>query len=205
MVTSHAAGPESDPPRRGRSAGAEEAEVGGPEFAFEARMRAELTDTIYRELRQLARQALASERVDHTLQPTALAHEAWLRLADQEQEFQDGAHFKAIAARMIRRILVDHARQHGSAKRGGRAWRVSLCEGLQVANETIGLELLGLDAALHKLRRVGERPHSVVELRFFGGLGLGEVAHILGIAESTASADWRFARAWLRRELEPLA
>ncbi|MFT5154229.1 MAG: RNA polymerase sigma-70 factor (ECF subfamily), partial [Planctomycetota bacterium] len=123
------------------------------------------------------------------------------RLARQSVGFEDGPHFKANAARMIRRILVDHARGRQSDKRGGGLHRVTLCEPQLSAVGSQDVDILGLDAALHKLQAINARPHSVVELHFFGGLKLTEVADLLKIAESTVHADWRFARAWLRKEL----
>ena len=162
----------------------------------------ELSQEIYDELRRLAKWALHGERQDHTLQPTALANEAWLRLADQHQSFENDSHFKAIASRMIRRVLVDSARKKHSEKRGGGVERVTLCEPIHAGSESREVDLIGLDVALDKLKCVGERPHSVVELRFFGGLTEEETAKVLGLSKRTVARHWAFAKAWLYRELE---
>ena len=144
-----------------------------------------LTPLVYEELRRLAHNYMSRQRPGHTLQTTALVNEAFLRLVDQQGvEWQGKAHFIAVAARAMRHIVVDHARQKQSAKRGGTAHRVALDEALQ-----------GL-AELHPRRS------RVVELRHFGGLNNREAAEVLGVSEATVERDWRFARAWLYRELE---
>jgi RNA polymerase sigma factor (TIGR02999 family) len=159
---------------------------------------------LYDELRGLARGFMARERRHHTLQPTALVHEAYLRLIDQSRvDWKGRTHFRAVGARVMRRILIDHARQHGSAKRGGGAQRVTFAESLgRPAEDGVDLEeVLALDAALEKLRGIDERQARVVELRFFGGLTVAEVAESLGISKRSAEADWTHGRAWLKREL----
>lgn len=160
-----------------------------------------LLELIYGELRQLAGAQLVRERAGHTLQPTALVHEAWLRLIDQQRvAWQGRGHFLGIAAQAMRRILVDHARGKRRAKRGGAWRRVQLEEGaLTEAGD--GLDLLALEDALERLAQLSERQARVVELRFFGGLSSEESAELLGVTRRTVERDWRFARAWLYEEL----
>ena len=161
-----------------------------------------LMPMVYAELRALAESYLRQERPDHTLQATALVHEAYVRLIKQEDvEWQSRAHFFAVAAQAIRRILVDHARGHQRAKRGGDRQRVRLDEDMAVAQQG-DLDLLALNEAMEKLSDFHERAARVVELRFFGGLSRQEVAQFLGVSLRTVGDDWRLARAWLRRELE---
>jgi RNA polymerase sigma-70 factor (ECF subfamily) len=161
-----------------------------------------LMELAHGELRRLAAGFLASERVDHTLQPTALVNEAWLRLADQTRvEWSGRAHFMAIAAQAMRRILLDHARAKHSAKRGG-GWRVvELDTGMIGPEEDQGLDLIALDEALGKLGALSPTQARLVELRFFGGLAMDDVADVLGVSVRTAEREWRFAKAWLLREL----
>jgi RNA polymerase sigma-70 factor (ECF subfamily) len=160
-----------------------------------------LIPLVYDELRALAESYLQTERPDHTLQATALVHEAYVRLIKQEDvEWQNRAHFFAVAAQAIRRILVDHARGHQRAKRGGDRKRVCLDEN-EVITEERELDLLALDEAMEKLAGLNERQSRIVELRFFGGLTAKEVAEVLGISSRTVDGDWAMARAWLRREL----
>ena len=160
-----------------------------------------LMPLVYAELRALAENCLRRERPDHTLQATALVHEAYVRLIRQEDvEWQSRAHFFAVAAQAIRRILVDHARTRQRAKRGGDRQRVRLEEGLVLVNDR-DLDLLALDEAMGKLADLHQRQARIVELRFFGGLRLKEVAEVLGISPRTVDGDWSMARAWLRREL----
>jgi RNA polymerase sigma factor (TIGR02999 family) len=155
---------------------------------------------VYEELRALAESYLQRERPDHTLQATALVHEAYMRLVKQEEvEWQSRAHFFAVAAQAIRRILVDHARGHLSAKRGGDRKRVRLDQDLALPEPD--LDLLALDEALEELARLHERQARIVELRFFGGLSLKEVAEYLGLSSRTIDGDWYMARAWLRSKL----
>ena len=161
----------------------------------------ELFPACYDELRKIARRVLEREPRGHTLQPTALLHEAYLRLAGLDAEaVADRAHFVRVAARSMRQVLVDHARRRGAAKRGGGRARVTLA-GLAAEGSGEGVDLLDLDAALARLAELDARKARVVELRFFGGLSTQAAAHSLGIAPKTAEADWYFARAWLRRAL----
>jgi RNA polymerase sigma factor (TIGR02999 family) len=162
--------------------------------------RSGLIDAVYAELRALARGYLRRERPDHSLPPTALVHEAFLKLVDQRHvSWQNRAHFFAIAARLMRRILVDHARTRDAAKRdGGR--KVPLAEDIATIDPA-NVDLLDLDAALEKLARVDPRHSDLIELRFFGGLTVDEAAAVVGVAPATADRDWALARAWLFREL----
>ncbi len=138
----------------------------------------------------------------HSLQATALVNEAYVRLVDvQEMNWQNRAHFLAMAARLMRRILVDSARARGAHKRGGDAVKVSFSEDLAVTDSK-GLDVLGLDDALHALADMDERQGRVIELRFFGGLSVAETAAVLGISGETVMRDWKVARAWLMREMK---
>ncbi|MHC4991873.1 MAG: ECF-type sigma factor [Planctomycetota bacterium] len=158
----------------------------------------DLLAAVYGELRKLAAHYLHHERRGHTLQPTALVHEAYLRLIDQSAvDWQGRAHFFAVAAQMLRRVLVDHARARGAEKRGGGRRRVELHDVWPDGRERPGLDLLDLDDALVELGQLHDRQRQVVELRFFGGLTIAETANVLGIAEPTVKKDWRTARAWL--------
>lgn len=160
-----------------------------------------LLPLVYGELRAHAERLMQQERIDHTLQATALVHEAYLRLVDQTRvEFNSRGHFFAIAARAIRQILVDHARTRGRAKRGGGAAPVPLDEGLVSAYEK-STDLLALDEALEKLAATHPRPAKIVEMRFFAGLTIDETAVVLGTSTATVEREWRFARAWLFRAL----
>lgn len=162
-----------------------------------------LMPLVYDELRRLARTFLAKERGAHTLQPTALVHEAYLRLVDQTRvNWQNRAHFYGIAASMMRRVLIDHARAHATDKRGGDAVRLSL-DDVQVPLEQRAASLLALDEALEKLSEMDERKGRIVELRFFGGLSDEEIAEVLGVSTRTVLRDWKTARLWLYRELAP--
>jgi RNA polymerase sigma factor (TIGR02999 family) len=160
-----------------------------------------LMPVVYDELRKLADHYLRHERPDHTLQPTALVHEAYLRLAGiREMELRNRAHFYGAAARIMRRVLVDHARQRGAAKRGGPSAHVPFDEGMDmpVAPET---DFLALDQALSALEAIAPDKARVVELRYFGGLSVDETADYLDIAPATVKRHWAFARAWLYRRL----
>lgn len=160
-----------------------------------------LLPLVYDELRRLARTYLREERPGHTLQATALVHEAYLRLVDQTRvQWQGRAHFFAVAAQAIRRVLVDHARGRGREKRGGNAPRLSLDEVIEVgaAPDT---DLLELNRVLEALAEQHPIPARVVELRFFGGLTSEEAAEVLGSSTRTVERQWQFARAWLYREL----
>ncbi|MFO7610145.1 MAG: ECF-type sigma factor [Candidatus Krumholzibacteriia bacterium] len=160
-----------------------------------------LLELLYAELRRTAGRLMARERVEHTLQPTALVHEAWLRLVDQDTvAWTDRAHFLGIAARCMRQVLVDHARGRAAAKRGGGWGQVTLDEGL-LAGESHVLELLALDDALAKLARLDARAAQVAERRIFGGMTIEEIAHDLDVSRRTIDGDWATARLWLTREL----
>jgi RNA polymerase sigma factor (TIGR02999 family) len=144
---------------------------------------------------------MAGERAGHSLQATALVNEAYLRLIDVKHvNWQNRAHFLAMTARFMRRILVDYARSKGYQKRGGRAVNVTFDEGLPVAAEP-GMDLVALDDALKALATVDERKSRVIELRFFGGLSVEETATVLGVSPETIMRDWKLAKAWLMREL----
>lgn len=160
----------------------------------------ELLPLVYAELRSLASRLLRSERPEHTLQPTALVHEAYLRLVDQRVDtWQNKAHFLGIAARAMRRILIDHARRRRAGKRAGA--RVTLDEAIAPATGP-SVDLLEIDAALKQLAALDQRQARVVELRFFGGLSVEETAGVLGVGTATVKRDWTLARAWLYRALE---
>jgi RNA polymerase sigma-70 factor (ECF subfamily) len=156
---------------------------------------------VYRELRRLAQRYMRHERPGHTLQTTALVNEAYLRLVDAGKvNFQDRAHFFAVSAQVMRRILVEFARRHGSQKRGGEVERVSLEESLVVYGER-GADLVALDDALQALAALDARRSRVVELRFFGGLSVEETAAVLKVSPETVMHDWKLAKAWLRRAM----
>ena len=162
---------------------------------------ARLTPLVETELRRLARGYMGRERRGHTLQPTALVNEAFLRLTDARQvRWQDRAHFLGISARLMRRVLVDHARARGFRKRGGGAQRVTLEEGL-IASPEPALDLVALDRALEALAASDIRKSRVIELRFFGGLSVEETAEVLHVSPQTIKRDWRLAKLWLLREL----
>ena len=145
---------------------------------------------------------MRGQRPDHSLQATALVNEAYVRLVDVRQmNWQNRAHFLAMAARLMRRILVDSARARGYQKRGGGAVRVSFSEDLAVTDAK-GLDVVGLDDALQALAVLDERQSRVIELRFFGGLSVAETASVLGISGETVMRDWKVARAWLMREMK---
>ena len=161
-----------------------------------------LLPVVYDELRMLARSFLRRERADHTLQPTALVHEAYLKLIDQAStDWKGKQHFMAIAAQAIRRILVDHARAHRAAKRGGGDWRRITLQGVPNLAQHDDLDFERLDAVLSELAELNERQAKVVELRFFGGMSVEETAELLDVSERTVKGDWRFARAWLQNQL----
>ena len=162
-----------------------------------------LMPLVYGELRRLAGHYLHVERPDHTLQPTALVHEAYLRLVDQNRvAWQNRAHFFGIAAQMMRRILVDHGRRRKAAKRDGATLRVGQAIEDSVGRPDRDPELLALDEALTELERLDPRQARVVELRFFGGLSVEETAEVTGLSPATVKREWRTARAWLRREFD---
>mgnify|MGYP001405660635 CR=1 FL=1 len=165
------------------------------------RAESELIPLIYDELRRLAAYYMRRERSDHTLQATALVHEAYLRLSKQrEVTWQNRAHFFAIAGKLMRRLLVDHARAHSRSKRGGSQQKISLEEALLFSEEQ-SEELMLLDTALTQLTEEHPRQSQIVELRFFGGLTVEEVAEVLKVSPKTVKRDWSVARAWLYREI----
>lgn len=160
-----------------------------------------LVPAVYDELRELAQRQLRNERAGHTLTPTALVHEAYMKLVNvKEVDWQDRAHFFATAARQMRRVLIDHARSRKRDKRGGGQVHLTLDEALRATGADIE-ELIALDEALTRLAEVDERACRVVECRSFGGLDVDETAHVLGTSATTVKRDWAFARAWLNREL----
>jgi RNA polymerase sigma factor (TIGR02999 family) len=162
---------------------------------------AELLAQVYDELRNLAAALLRRERGDHTLQPTALVHEAYLKLIGGASiDWQNQAHFRAVAASAMRQILTDHARRRNSEKRGGGWLRVTLDEPV-APMENREVDMIALDEALSELSRLDERKSRVVELRFFGGLTCAEAAETLAVSPKTAESDWYMARAWLRQRL----
>ena len=162
----------------------------------------ELLPLVEAELRRLARIYMARERRGHTLQATALVNELFVRLVDAKGlRWQDRSHFLGISARLMRRVLVDHARARGYQKRGGGAERVTFTDALVIAQEP-ALDLLDLDRALEALAVVDARKAKVVELRFFGGLSVEETADVLHVSNDTIKRDWRLAKLWLLRELE---
>jgi RNA polymerase sigma-70 factor (ECF subfamily) len=171
----------------------------GDRAAFE-----QLAPKVYAELRHIAARALSRERSDHTLQSTALVHEAYLKLVDQRHvDWQSRAHFFGLAAQLMRRILVDHARRVGRAKRGGDQPVLSLEVAGEVADAAAAqkADTFVLDAALRKLESLDATQGRIVELRFFGGLTIEETAECLGVSPMTIKRDWAVARAWLYREL----
>lgn len=164
----------------------------------------ELLPLVYQDLRRLAERYMSRERPGHTLQPTALVHEAYLKLVDQTRvNWKGKSHFFAVGAQAMRRLLIDHARGRRREKRGGARRRVTLAESLFPSDEREldFEELLSLNTALDRLANVEARAAQVVELRFFGGLSVPEVAHVLDVSTRTVEGDWTYARAWLRREL----
>ncbi len=161
-----------------------------------------LIPLVYDELRRVAKKNLASQRSDHTLQATALVHEVYLRLVDRKAgHWQGRTHFFALAANMMRQILVDHARKRNAAKRGGGTVTVLLDEGAG-AEESVNLDLIGLDTAMKRLASLDARQSRLVELRFFGGLSIEEAARIVDISPATAKREWATARVWLHHAME---
>jgi RNA polymerase sigma-70 factor (ECF subfamily) len=170
--------------------------------AGDAAARATLFDVLYRELRRLAEGAMRAERSDHTLQPTALVHEAFLRLAHNQGRFESRAHFLGVAAGAMRRVLVDHARGRNAQKRGSGSTRVTVND-LDDLPQPVpeDLDLIVLDDALSRLTALDPRQAQIVELRFFGGLSVEETAAVVGVSERTVKREWQVSRAWLRREM----
>jgi RNA polymerase sigma factor (TIGR02999 family) len=165
------------------------------------RARDRLMPLVYDELRRMARRYMRSEDAGHTLQPTALVHDAYFRLVDQKRvKWQNRAHFFGVAAQIIRRILVDHARARHRLKRGGASFKVTLTPDL-VAVEQTNLDLVRLDDALNQLAALDPRQSRIVELRYFSGLSIGETAEILNISPATVKREWTMARSWLQREI----
>lgn len=153
---------------------------------------------IYDELRRLAGSYLRRERADHTLQPTALVHEAYMKLIDQKKvKWQNRAHFFGIAAQVMRRILLDHARKHKADKRGGEAEKLPLEEEILVVSHEKSNELIALDDALDALAAIDPQKAKIVELRYFGGLSIEETAEVMGVSVPTINRQWRTAKAWL--------
>jgi RNA polymerase sigma-70 factor, ECF subfamily len=161
----------------------------------------QLLPLVYDELRRMARRYMGQQSADHTLQTTALIHEAYLRLIGQEEkQWENRAHFFGVAAQAMRHILVDYARARQTAKRGGEARAVSLEEAAYVSDERAA-ELVALDEALAQLTQLAPRQSRVVELRYFGGLSVAEIAEVLQVSTDTVTRDWNQAKAWLYREL----
>jgi len=169
---------------------------GGDQKAF-----SRIVQSLYSELRKIARRCLAGERPGHTIQATALVHEAYIRLIEIKRiQWQDRAYSFAVSARIMRRILVKYARARGYAKRGGRSRRVDFREALRVSSE-LGPKLIGMDLALDELAKFDSRKARVVEMRYFGGLTATEIACVLGISPQSVNRDWSLAKAWLAREM----
>jgi RNA polymerase sigma-70 factor, ECF subfamily len=160
-----------------------------------------LLPVVYGELRRLAAGCLRRERTGHTLQPTALVNEAWMKLAGQDAPWQNRAHFLGVAAGAMRRILVDHARRRHAQKRGGGDLRVTLTDGVAASASGGDVDLVLLDGALERLAALDARQARMVTMRFFAGLTVEETAEALGVSEKTVKRDWAAAKAWLRREL----
>lgn len=161
-----------------------------------------LMPLVYAELRRIANRHLRGERPDHTLQSTALVHEAYMRLADQDlPQWQNRAHFFAVAAHLMRQILVDHARSHRASKRGGDVCKLTL-DDAEEQPQGVNVDILALDDALKSLASMDPQQSQVVELKFFAGLSIEDTAEVLGISISTVKRDWITARAWLFRELD---
>jgi RNA polymerase sigma factor (TIGR02999 family) len=170
---------------------------GGDREALDA-----LMPLVYTELRRIAHHYLQNERPGHTLQSTALVHEAYVRLTDQDfPQWQNRAHFFAVAAQLMRQILVDYARSHRAAKRGGSVCRLTLDEAEEVP-QPMDVDVVALDEALRTLAKMDEQQSRVVELKFFAGLSIEDTSEVLGISSSTVKRDWITARAWLYRELD---
>jgi len=163
--------------------------------------REDLIPLVYEELRRLARHYLSRERQTHTLQSAALVHELYLRLVDESSvQLSDRLHFFSVAAELMRRVLVDHARKHSAAKRGGNHLTMTLEEDLISAKQR-EIDILALDDALNQLAQMDTQQSRIIELRFFGGLSIDQTARALGISPASVKRDWAVARAWLYREL----
>ena len=160
----------------------------------------DLLPVVYEELRALAGYYMQGERLDHTLQPTALVHEAFVRLSGKDARWNDRAHFCRVAARAMRRILVNHARDHGRQKRGGGARKLGLTD-IDTITSTPDIDLVALDDALDKFAAIDTRKVQIAQLRYFGGFSIDETAEILDISPAQVKREWVLARAWLMREL----
>jgi len=172
--------------------------------AGDAKASEALVPLVYDELRRQARRALRREGVGHTLQATALVHEAWLRLEGQhEARWESRTQFLAVAAQMMRRVLVDHARTRRALKRGGGGTQVTLGDAANEVAMSDGVDVLALDDALSRLAVLDPRKARLVELRYFAGLSIPEAATAMGVSQATLGREWAVARMWLRRELEP--
>jgi RNA polymerase sigma factor (TIGR02999 family) len=168
----------------------------------DAKVLDDLMPLVYIELRRQAAGYLRRERIDHTLQPTALINEAYLKLIDQRDvKWQNRAHFFAIAAQAMRRILVDYARERKREKRGGALENLPLDEALTIVSGEKSVDLVALDEALNKLAKFDERQAKVVELRYFSGLSIDETAEVLNVSNVTVRRDWNMAKAWLHQEI----
>lgn len=172
--------------------------------AGDARASESLVEIVYDELRRQARLALRREQEGHTLQPTALVHEAWLRLGDQrDARWESRTQFFAVAAQTMRRVLLDHARARGALKRGGGADQVTLTDSTAVVDTPVdAVDLIALDGALTRLATLDPQKARLVDLRYFAGLSIPEAAEVLGVSPATVTREWAVARAWLRRELD---
>ena len=169
--------------------------------ANEANAPEKLLEAVYDDLRRLAGAYMKNERGDHTLQATALVHEAFIRLVDWENvSWQNRAHFFAVAAEVMRKILIDHARRKNARKRSG-GQKIELNEAISFSDEK-EFDVLALEDALQSLEKIDARQAKIVELRFFGGLSIEETAYILGVSETTVRREWTFAKAWFQRELK---
>lgn len=158
----------------------------------------EILPLLYSELRKLAGSYMRRERENHTLQPTALVHEAYMKLIDQKRvKWQNRSHFFGVAAQVMRRILTDHARKHKAEKRGGEAENASLEEDFTIVEGDVTAEVLALDEALNRLAEIDSMKAKIVELRYFGGLSVEETAAVLDVSEITVKRHWRMAKAWL--------
>ncbi|MEO8381621.1 MAG: sigma-70 family RNA polymerase sigma factor [Acidobacteriota bacterium] len=167
--------------------------------------RDELLGLVYEPLRAIAERHLYREREGHTLEPTALVHELYLKLVDQRSvAWNDRAHFFAVSAQVMRRILVDYARRRNSEKRGGSLIPVTISDALEVA-ATTSVDMVAMDGALENLEKIYPQQAKIVELRFYAGLTIDETAAVLGVSPATISREWTMARAWLRRAMLPIA
>ena len=162
----------------------------------------QLLPLVYKELHRIAEAYMRRERPDHTLQATALIHEAYLRLVGEEIDFEDRGHFIGVAAHAMRRVLVDYARQHNAERRAGGLQRVEMEDNFAITPERLD-EVLLLDSALERLAEKNKRQAQVVELRYFGGLSVDQIAAMLGVAPRSVKRDWSLARMFLYRELRP--